>query len=27
VTLTSRGQDVAEGRARVAGVKRPRPRA
>ncbi|OSK94373.1 VpaChn25_0724 family phage protein [Escherichia coli] len=26
VTLTSRGQDVAEGRARVAGVKRPRPR-
>ncbi|EAA9914472.1 ArsR family transcriptional regulator, partial [Salmonella enterica subsp. enterica serovar Montevideo] len=26
-TLTSRGQDVAEGRARVAGVKRPRPRA
>lgn len=24
VTLTSRGQDVAEGRARVAGVKRPR---
>ncbi|HAM4869863.1 TPA: ArsR family transcriptional regulator [Escherichia coli] len=27
VTLTSRGQDVAEGRARVAGVKRPRLRA
>ncbi len=27
VTLTSRGQDVAEGRARVAGVKRPRPSA
>ncbi|EAP5465385.1 ArsR family transcriptional regulator [Salmonella enterica] len=27
VTLTSRGQDVAKGRARVAGVKRPRPRA
>ncbi|MBC0838378.1 ArsR family transcriptional regulator, partial [Escherichia coli] len=27
VTLTSRGQDVAEGRARIAGVKRPRPRA
>lgn len=27
VTLTSRGQDVAESRARVAGVKRPRPRA
>lgn len=27
VTLTSRGQDVAEGRARVAGVERPRPRA
>ncbi|MDZ4903139.1 ArsR family transcriptional regulator [Escherichia coli] len=27
VTLTSRGQDVAEGRACVAGVKRPRPRA
>ncbi|EGM6007413.1 ArsR family transcriptional regulator [Escherichia coli] len=27
VTLTSRGQDVAEGRAHVAGVKRPRPRA
>ncbi|GCN31280.1 TPA: ArsR family transcriptional regulator [Escherichia coli] len=27
VTLTSRGQDVAEGRARVAGVKHPRPRA
>ncbi|OSL31480.1 VpaChn25_0724 family phage protein [Escherichia albertii] len=26
VTLTSRGQDVAEGRARVSGVKRPRPR-
>lgn len=26
VTLTSRGLDVAEGRARVAGVKRPRPR-
>ena len=26
VTMTSRGQDVAEGRARVSGVKRPRPR-
>ncbi|HIA2901758.1 TPA: ArsR family transcriptional regulator [Escherichia coli] len=26
VTLTSRGQDVAEGRTRVSGVKRPRPR-
>ena len=26
VTLTSRGEDVAEGRARVSGVKRPRPR-
>ena len=27
VTLTSRGQDVAEGRARVDGLKPPRPRA
>lgn len=26
VTLTGRGQDVAEGRARVSGVKRPRAR-
>ena len=26
VTITGRGQDVAEGRSRVSGVKRPRPR-
>ncbi|ECI5214682.1 ArsR family transcriptional regulator [Salmonella enterica subsp. diarizonae] len=26
VTITSRGQDVAEGRARVSGIKRPRSR-